>query len=56
MLLKSLQIKREKLGNVDSEVAQTLSQLASLYAKALERYEDAEQLYLESIEICKFEI
>lgn len=52
MHLKAIEIKESILGKDDPEVALSLGHLASLYAYQLNRYNEAEQLYLRSKTIC----
>lgn len=53
MHLKAIEIKEKLLGPEDYEVALSVGHLASLYNYDMQRYEDAEQLYLRSINIGK---
>ena len=50
---KAIHIKESLLGLEDYEVALSLGHLASLYNYDMRRYEEAERLYLRSIEISK---
>lgn len=56
MHLKAIELKKAIVGPDDYEVALSLGHLASLYNYDLSRYEDAEQLYLRSIEIGNYDI
>ena len=51
MHLKAIAIKERLLGPEDYEVALSVGHLASLYNYDMEKYEDAESLYLRSIAI-----
>ena len=51
MHLKAIAIKERLLGPEDYEVALSVGHLASLYNYDMEKYEDAEKLYLRSIAI-----
>ena len=53
MHLKAIAIKEAKLGTSDYEVALSIGHLASLYNYDMKKYDEAEQLYLRSIEIGK---
>lgn len=55
MHLKAIEIKEAILGKDDPEVALSLGHLASLYTYQLKRYNEAEQLYLRSKAICKYD-
>ncbi|KAA3675241.1 uncharacterized protein DEA37_0007217 [Paragonimus westermani] len=48
---KAIMIKERLLGSSDFEVGLSVGHLASLYNYDMDRYEDAEQLYLRSVEI-----
>lgn len=52
MHLKAIEIKESILGKDDPEVALSLGHLASLYTYQLNKYQEAEILYLRSITIC----
>lgn len=54
MHLKAIAIKERLLGKDDYEVALSVGHLASLYNYDMNRYEEAEQLYLRSIAIGEF--
>ena len=51
MHLKAIQIKERLLGTEDYEVALSVGHLASLYNYDMNKFSDAEQLYLRSIAI-----
>lgn len=51
MHLKAIEIKERLLGAEDYEVALSVGHLASLYNYDMEKYEEAEKLYLRSISI-----
>jgi len=51
MHVKAIAIKERLLGVDDYEVALSVGHLASLYNYDMNRYDDAEQLYLRSIAI-----
>ena len=51
MHLKAIAIKERLLGKDDYEVALSVGHLASLYNYDMNRYDDAEKLYLRSIAI-----
>lgn len=51
MHLKAIAIKEELLGPQDYEVGLSVGHLASLYNYHMKKYDEAEQLYLRSIEI-----
>ncbi len=53
MHLKAISIKEKLLGPEDYEVALSVGHLASLYNYDMQRYTDAEKLYLRSIAIGK---
>ena len=53
MHIKAIQIKEQILGEEDYEVALSVGQLASLYNYDMNRYENAENLYLRSIALGK---
>lgn len=53
MHLKAIQIKEKLLGTEDYEVALSVGHLASLYNYDMNKYEEAEKLYLRSIDIGK---
>lgn len=52
MHLKAIEIKKLILGEDSPEVALSLGHLASLYAYQLNKFQEAEQLYLQAIKIC----
>ena len=54
MHLKAIQIKEHLLGPEDYEVALSVGHLASLYNYDMQKYADAERLYLRSISIGRF--
>lgn len=54
MHLKAIQIKESLLGPEDYEVALSVGHLASLYNYDMNKYIEAEQLYLRSISIGEF--
>lgn len=56
MHLKAIEIKESILGKDDPEVALSLGHLASLYTYQLNKYQEAEILYLRSITICMYDI
>jgi len=47
----AIEIKERLLGKEDYEVALSVGHLASLYNYDMEKYDEAEKLYLRSIEI-----
>lgn len=51
MHLKAIAIKERILGSDDYEVALSIGHLASLYNYDMEKYDEAEKLYLRSIAI-----
>ena len=51
MHLKAIEIKERLLGPDDYEVALSVGHLASLYNYDMNKYEEAEQLYMRSINI-----
>jgi len=51
MHLKAIAIKERLLGVDDYEVALSVGHLASLYNYDMEKFDDAERLYLRSIDI-----
>jgi len=51
MHLKAIEIKERLLGDDDYEVALSVGHLASLYNYDMNKFDDAEQLYLRSIAI-----
>jgi len=51
MHLKAIAIKERLLGVDDYEVALSVGHLASLYNYDMNKYDEAEQLYLRSIDI-----
>ena len=53
MHLKAIEIKERLLGPDDYEVALSIGHLASLYNYDMEKYDEAEKLYLRSIAIGK---
>ena len=53
MHLKAIQIKENLLGSEDYEVALSVGHLASLYNYDMNKFAEAEQLYLRSINIGK---
>lgn len=53
---KAIEIKRALLGNDDYEVALSVGHLASLYNYDMGKYEEAEELYHQSIEISEYPI
>lgn len=53
MHLKAIKIKESILGNYHPEVAICLNHLASLYTFQLNKFDDAEYLFLKSKRICK---
>ena len=53
MHLKAIEIKERLLGPEDYEVALSVGHLASLYNYDMQKYAEAEQLYLRSIAIGK---
>jgi tetratricopeptide (TPR) repeat protein len=53
MHLKAIEIKERLLGPDDYEVALSIEHLASLYYYDMEKYDEAEKLYLRSIAIGK---
>ena len=56
MHLKAISIKEKLLGPEDYEVALSVGHLASLYNYDMHKYTDAEQLYLRSISIGKYQV
>ena len=54
MHLKAIAIKEKLLGPEDYEVALSVGHLASLYNYDMQKYNEAEQLYLRSISIGEF--
>lgn len=52
MHLKAIEIKKSILGEDSPEVALSLGHLASLYAYQLNKFQEAERLYLQAIKIC----
>lgn len=54
MHLKAIAIKERLLGAEDYEVALSVGHLASLYNYDMQKYEEAEELYLRSISIGVF--
>ena len=56
MHLKAISIKEKLLGPEDYEVALSVGHLASLYNYDMHKYTDAEQLYLRSIAIGKYQV
>ena len=53
MHVRAIEIKEKLLGEEDYEVALSVGHLASLYNYDMKLYEQAEKLYLRSIEIGK---
>ena len=53
MHLKAIEIKERLLGSDDYEVALSVGHLASLYNYDMEKFDEAEKLYLRSISIGK---
>ena len=51
MHLKAIEIKERLLGPDDYEVALSVGHLASLYNYDMNKYEEAERLYMRSINI-----
>ena len=51
MHLQAIEIKERLLGSEDYEVALSVGHLASLYNYDMEKYYEAEKLYLRSIDI-----
>ena len=51
---KAISIKNQLLGPEDYEVGLSVGHLASLYNYDMNKYEEAERLYLQSIAIGKF--
>ena len=56
MHLKAIEIKETLLGPEDYEVALSVGHLASLYNYDMQKYADAETLYLRSIAIGEYSI
>ena len=54
MHLKAIDIKERLLGEEDYEVALSVGHLASLYNYDMKKYDEAEELYLRSIDIGNF--
>lgn len=50
---RAIKIKSDLLGPYDYEVGLSIGHLASLYSYHMEKYREAEQLYLKSIAISK---
>lgn len=51
---RAIKIKRELLGECDYEVGLSIGHLASLYNYHMKKYREAEDLYMQSIEISEF--
>ena len=51
MHLQAIEIKERLLGSEDYEVALSVGHLASLYNYDMDKYDEAEKLYLRSIDI-----
>lgn len=56
MHLQAIEIKERLLGTEDYEVALSVGHLASLYNYDMDKYDEAEKLYLRSIEIGKLSL
>lgn len=53
MYLKEIKLKELILGKESPDVAYSLDLLASLYTRYLKKFQEAEQLCLRSMAICK---